>query len=292
MIRLPDELERLDQYMHVFGTDENGAQIKRPRIPGTPFFGSKTDPEHWRSFGAVLDAIRRHGGLHYLIVTPDDPYALIDFDKCRDPLMGELTPWARGYLDQLGTYSEVSTSGTGVRAVVKSDRHFKSGKAAKTDGRAVEVYAHGHGCIMTGRTLNDAAIRGDVNDVLDELRSDVAPVAVPRITSRRKYDGPESRIEDIPIPGLLSDWMPDERGVKAYVACPWSEDHSSYSGDSEAAVGQVVDSDGKRGGLWFVCMHASHEDKRWADFRHVTIPPRVIRSGGRVLAGSVFGGAT
>jgi hypothetical protein len=290
-IRLPDELERLDQYMHVFGTGEDGAPIKRPRIAGTPIFGSKTDPAHWRSFAVVRDAVRRFGGYPYLVVTPDDPYALIDFDKCRDPLTGELTPWVCGYLDRLGTYSEVSTSGTGVRAVVKSDRHFKSCKAAKMDGRAVEVYAHGHGCIMTGKTLNDAQIRSDVDDVLDELRADVAPVAAPRPAYRRKHGGPESRIEDMPIPGLLSKWLPDACGIKAYVACPWSEDHSSYSGASEAAVGQIVDADGKRGGLWFVCLHASHEDKRWADFRHVTIPPRVVRSGERVLAGSVFGGS-
>jgi hypothetical protein len=277
--------------MHVCGTGEDGAPIKRPRIAGTPIFGSKTDPAHWRSFAVVRDAVRRFGGYPYLVVTPDDPYALIDFDKCRDPLTGELTPWVCGYLDRLGTYSEVSTSGTGVRAVVKSDRHFQSCKAAKMDGRAVEVYAHGHGCIMTGKTLNDAPIRGDVDDVLDELRADVAPVAAPRPAYRRKHGGPESRIEDMPIPGLLSAWIPDARGIKAYVACPWSGDHSSYSGASEAAVGQVVDADGKRGGLWFRCMHASHEDKGWADFRHVTIPPRVVRSGGRVLAGSVFGGS-
>jgi hypothetical protein len=94
----------------------------------------------------------------------------------------------------------------------------------------------------------------------------------------------------MPIPGLLSDWIPDARGIKAYVTCPWSEDHSSYSGDSEAAVGQVVDAEGKRGGLWYVCMHASHEDKRWEDYRHVSIPARVIRSNGRVFGGSVFGG--
>jgi hypothetical protein len=153
---------------------------------------SKTDPAHWRSFAVVRDAVRRFGGYPYLVVTPDDPYALIDFDKCCDPLTGELTPWVCGYLDRLGTYSEVSTSGTGVRAVVKSDRHFKSCKAAKMDGRAVEVYAHGHGCIMTGKTLDYAPIRGDVDEVLDELRADVAPVATPRATTR-KYRGPESR---------------------------------------------------------------------------------------------------
>lgn len=195
---LPEELRRLNTFMHVFGTDEDGAPIKRPRIPGTPIFGSKTDPRHWRSYDAVLKAIRRFGGYPYLVVTPDDPYALLDFDKCRDPRSGELVPWTRGWLGRLETYSEVSTSGTSVRAVVKSGRHFKSGKAAKADGRAVEVYARGHGRIMTGRTLNDVPIRGDVDDVLDELRADVVSLVAPRVTSRRKYDGVESRIEDLP----------------------------------------------------------------------------------------------
>src|SRR5215216_5681029 len=177
VIRLPDELERLDQYMHVFGADEDGAPIKRPRIAGTPIFGSKTDPSHWRSYDAMLAAVRRFGGLPYLVVTRDDPYALLDFDGCRDPFTGVVSEWAQGWLDRLDTYAEVSTSGTGIRAVVRSGAHFKSSKAAREDGCAVEVYARDHGCIMTGRTLNDAPIRGDVEDVLDELRADVAPVA-------------------------------------------------------------------------------------------------------------------
>jgi hypothetical protein len=286
------ELQKRNTWMHSFGVNDEGELIKRPRIAGTPYFGSKTNPAHWRTFDDVLAAMRRFGGYPYLVVTRDDPYALIDFDDVRDPLTGELTPWARDWLDRLGTYSEISISGGGVRAVIKSDRHFKSCKAAKRGGRAVEVYARDHGCIMTGRTLNDAPIRDDVDDVLDELRADVAPVVTHDAASRRKYSGPESRIEDMPILGLLSDWKRDAFGIEAYVECPWSADHSMHGGPSETVVGQRVEADGTRGGLYFKCYHASHEDKRWADFRHVTIPPRVLRSGGRVLAGSVFGGAS
>jgi hypothetical protein len=287
-VRLPEELERLDQYMHVFGTDGYGAPIKRPRIAGTRYFGSKTTPAHWRSYGVVLAAMRRFGGLPYLVVTRDDPFALLDFDGCRDPHTGAVSEWAQGWLDRLDTYAEVSTSGTGIRAVVRSGAHFKSSKAAREDGRAVEVYARDHGCIMTGRTLNDAPIRGDVDDVLDDLRAEVAPVAL-RVVTGRRYSGPGERIEDLPI-DTLGGWIVDAAGVMAYVECPWISSHSGYSGPSETAVGQIVDGDG-RGGMWFRCMHAHCEDKGWADFRHVTIPPRVVRSGGRVLAGSVFGGA-
>ena len=288
VIRLPDELEGLEQYMHAFGTDGNGAPIKRPRIAGTPIFGSKTDPSHWRSYEAVLAAVRRLGGLPYLVVTRDDPYALLDFDACRDPDTGAVSEWARGWLDRLDTYAEVSTSGTGVRAVVRSGAHFKSSKAAREGGRAVEVYARDHGCIMTGRTLNDAPIRGDVDDVLHDLRTEVALVAT-RVATGRRHSEPGGRIEDLPI-DTLGGWMADATGVMAYVECPWVSSHSGSSGPSETAVGQIVDGDG-RGGMWFRCMHAHCEDKGWADFRHVTIPQSVVRSGGRALTGPVFGGA-
>jgi hypothetical protein len=288
-LRLPDELRRLNTFMHVFGTDGDGAPIKRPRIAGTPIFGSKTTPAHWRSYGVVLAAMRRFGGLPYLVVTRDDPFALLDFDACRDPDTGLVSEWAQGWLDRLDTYAEVSTSGSGIRAVVRSGAHFKSSRAAREDGRAVEVYARDHGCIMTGRTLNDAPIRGDVDEVLDELRAEVVPVAI-RAATGRSYSGPGERIEHLPI-DTLGDWMVDTGGVMAYVECPWISSHSGFSGPSETAVGQVINGNG-RGGMWFRCMHAHCEDKGWADFRHVTIPPRVLWSGGRVLAGSVFGGAS
>jgi len=285
-VSIPAELRKLSTWMHSFGVNDEGEAIKRPRIAGTRYFGSKTTPAHWRTFGETLAAMRRFGGCPYLVVTRDDPYALIDFDDVRDPETGALSEWARGWLDRLDTYAEASTSGGGVRAVVRSEAHFKSSKAARDDGRAVEVYARDHGCIMTGRVLNDAPIRGDVDDVLHELRAEVAERYTPR---RSKYRGKGGRIEDLPIE-TLSDWRETPRGIMAFVECPWSESHSSYSGPSEAAVGQIIDGD-ERGGMFFRCFHAHCEDKRWEDFRHVTISRRVLRSGGRVLAGNVFGGA-
>jgi len=68
-LSIPDELRKLNTFMHVFGENEDGEPIKRPRIAGTTIFGTKTNPEHWRGFDYVLDARRRYGGLPYLVVT-------------------------------------------------------------------------------------------------------------------------------------------------------------------------------------------------------------------------------
>ena len=45
----------------------------------------------------------------------------IDFDTCRDPATGHIEPWAQEVLDRLGTYSEVSPSGTGIKAFLLID---------------------------------------------------------------------------------------------------------------------------------------------------------------------------
>jgi len=289
--RIPAELRALDSWMHSFGTDANGDFIKRPRIAGTPVYGSKTDPADWRAFGIVLAAIKRFGGLPYLVATPDDPYCLIDFDKCRDPLTGELTPWAQGYADWLDTYTEASLSGTGIRLVVKSDAHFIGSKQAKADGRAVEVYAKSHGCIMTGRVLRDRPVRGGVDTVLAGLRNDVrATREVPTYEPSAYTGEAASLIEEMAIPHVLTGWRADAWGVQAACVCPWSGDHTTDGGTGETVVGQRVNPDGTRGGLHFKCYHASHEVKRWADFRHVAMPGKRLMVRG-VLARPVFGGA-
>jgi putative DNA primase/helicase len=38
----------------------------------------------------------------------------VDLDTCRDPVTGALEPWAAEVAEKLGSYTEVSPSGTGV----------------------------------------------------------------------------------------------------------------------------------------------------------------------------------
>jgi hypothetical protein len=75
-VSIPAELRKLNTWMHSFGVNDEGEVIKRPRIAGTRYFGSKTTPAHWRTFDDVLAAMRRFGGYPYLVVTRDDRSAI------------------------------------------------------------------------------------------------------------------------------------------------------------------------------------------------------------------------
>nr|WP_294556277.1 DUF3987 domain-containing protein [uncultured Rhodopila sp.] len=58
------------------------------------------------------------GGIGLVLGTWSDGYCVggVDLDACRDPETGTLAPWAQKVLALIDTYSEVSPSGTGVKA--------------------------------------------------------------------------------------------------------------------------------------------------------------------------------
>jgi hypothetical protein len=63
----------------------------------------------------ALERLEDYDGIGF-VFTPDDPFAGIDLDNCRDTATGEIDPWAEEVLAQFGdTYAEVSPSGTGVK---------------------------------------------------------------------------------------------------------------------------------------------------------------------------------
>lgn len=56
----------------------------------------------------------RGGGIGY-VFTPDDRFVGIDLDKVRDASTGTVAPWALQLIHYLGSYAEISPSGTGVK---------------------------------------------------------------------------------------------------------------------------------------------------------------------------------
>jgi primase-polymerase (primpol)-like protein len=78
-----------------------------------------------------------------------DPYSGFDLDDCRDPATGELQSWANDFVEQFGTYAEVSPSGTGVKLI----GIFTLPKAIpKTNN--VEGYSDGRYFALTGVPVN------------------------------------------------------------------------------------------------------------------------------------------
>ncbi len=134
-------------------------------INGGP--GSSTDPTRWGT-RAEAEAARkllkdgRESGVGIVLGHPmDDECCIggIDLDTCRDAT-GSLTPWGKTVVKTLGTYTEVSPSGTGVKtffayrkvdrprllAVLKKDGKERYGRAFKRRGDggahppAIELY--------------------------------------------------------------------------------------------------------------------------------------------------------
>lgn len=69
----------------------------------------------WSTFDDVSRRFESGGydGIGY-VFSEDDDFVGIDLDGCRDPATGDIAAWARGVIDPLDSYSEVSPSGSGV----------------------------------------------------------------------------------------------------------------------------------------------------------------------------------
>lgn len=87
----------------------------------------------------------------------------VDLDKVRDPRTGEVVPWARGLVERLDSYTEVSPSGTGLHVLLSGPKpagfddceangqtDYKGAKTAK-----IEVYDHGRQFVTTGEVFED-----------------------------------------------------------------------------------------------------------------------------------------
>ncbi|MBE0532990.1 MAG: hypothetical protein IH626_19380 [Rhodospirillales bacterium] len=78
---------------------------------------AKGETETWG--GTYKAAVARapapkDGGIGF-VFKKDDDLGGVDLDTCRDPMTGELTPWAQEVVDDFASYTEVSPSKTGVK---------------------------------------------------------------------------------------------------------------------------------------------------------------------------------
>jgi putative DNA primase/helicase len=99
------------------------------RTDGRP--ASSTDAGTWTSFASALAAYERGGwdGIGR-VPTPDEKLVVGDADKCRDPGTGATRGTDAAALLEIGSYTEASPSGTGLRLFAygeKPGRHCKKG---------------------------------------------------------------------------------------------------------------------------------------------------------------------
>ena len=124
--RAPAWLEDIEERRFVcwgWRDSPSGKPTKPPLKPnGAP--ASTSDARTWRTLPVVLKALEKQDtiddkkldGIGY-VLTQDDRHIAFDLDHCRDPKKGTLLPWARELLARLDTYTELTPSGEGARAI-------------------------------------------------------------------------------------------------------------------------------------------------------------------------------
>jgi hypothetical protein len=147
--QIPEALRKLPRWVtwRYGPRRKNGRQSKIPLNPVTGKPASVANPADWTDCETALAACAKgtHEGVGF-VFAPGDGFVGIDLDKCRNPDTGELTPGAARTLEELGTYAEVSPSGTGVKAFALGTID-PSGPKRRGN---VEVYGEGRFFTVTG----------------------------------------------------------------------------------------------------------------------------------------------
>jgi hypothetical protein len=133
---LPPPLARLAEFRRFClwdpdERDEAGKQKKSPRRCSNPaLYASTKRPETLGTFAEARAAMALYPTLRVgYVLTQDDLIVFLDFDGCRNPETGEVSPWARRHIDELRTYTEITPSGTGLRMIGTADELLGSIKA-------------------------------------------------------------------------------------------------------------------------------------------------------------------
>ena len=157
---VPTELKNRKQWVLWKSINRDGKPTKVPFQPsGEP--ASSTGRETWSSFKSVVDAIKGYAGVGF-VFDSEDCYVGIDLDGCVNPETNAIEQWAKEVILQMGSYAEISPSGTGVKIFASSAVRWPHRKkielpypAVCDKHPAIEVYDQGRYFAVTGRRLKD-----------------------------------------------------------------------------------------------------------------------------------------
>lgn len=166
MDSIPAELRARKQW--VTWRSERGTKVPYDAYTGK--HASSTKSHTWAPFDLAVKAAqtRKHDGVGY-VFAPDDPYVGIDLDDCLDDA-GALAPWAAAIVQAMGSYTEVSPSGHGLKIWVVGDIPG----SVKTS--QIEIYDRARYFTVTGRRYDDTPTEiRPVNGALDDLYASLKP---------------------------------------------------------------------------------------------------------------------
>jgi hypothetical protein len=174
-------------------TRENGKRTKVPYQPNGKK-ASSTNPETWISFAAACAAREKFDGIGFCLFKSG--IAAFDIDNCRDPKTGAIHPWAKNLVEKVGSYSEITVSGTGLRIIGYGNGPKVHRKLAVADGVSCELYRQAERYIvMTGDVLPGARVLANIDEHIDAV---LAELDNKKQSKGNKHDEQKSATDNLP----------------------------------------------------------------------------------------------
>jgi len=164
---VPTELRLHSQWVCWRWEVRDDRPTKPPYTARSGWRASVTDPADWTTFENALAASATYDGIGF-VLTPEDRFAGVDLDHCRDATTGALDPWAAEIVAKLRSYTEITPSQTGLRIFVRAA--MPGGRGRKSGN--LELYDRGRYLTVTGHHLPDTP--GTIEDRAEEIEQLVA----------------------------------------------------------------------------------------------------------------------
>ncbi|CAN5554055.1 hypothetical protein BH24ACT18_BH24ACT18_22310 [soil metagenome] len=207
--------------------ERNGKLTKVPYSPTTGSRARSDDPATWATLARAREAAREdaYGGVGF-VFADSDPFCGVDLDSCVRPETGEVEPWAMSMVEKLGSYTEISPSGTGLHVIVRAELPPGGNRKDR-----VELYDRGRFFTMTGNHLQGTP--NAVQERQQQIEGLHARLFPPRTLSEAPSTNGTPSLEDSPDDAeVLRRAMSASNGPR--FAALWTGDTSGYSSDSEA----------------------------------------------------------
>jgi putative DNA primase/helicase len=204
---IPAELRAKPNWVRWKLETVNGRSTKVPyQLSGAK--ASSTDPTTWATYDAISSGAVLSENQGIGVVT-DGSFVGFDLDGCRNPQTGEIKEWAQRIINSLGTYTEVTPSGYGMRVYTlgqlpeNSPRRFSlTPTAGFGDKVAIEVYDKERYFTVTGNRFGDTSKIDSSNalqayDLCRIISRELKPEKTQR-TASNNNDGMSVQIERAP----------------------------------------------------------------------------------------------
>jgi putative DNA primase/helicase len=196
---------------------------KPPMDAKTGFAASSTNPKTWSSFQVVYDKYKNFNwdGIGFVL---NGEYTGEDFDDCRNPATGQIFEPALSEIANLNSYTEVSPSLTGCKALTKAKLpkggHHKNGHGVFDTGRYFCITGH----IIEGVSPNIESRQEEVNKLVKKYW--------PKDFEEKEKPPPSPKPPSIEDSDLTEKIRRSAQGSKFDKL--WSGNYSDYPSWSEA----------------------------------------------------------